>query len=77
MYICSFDDPFIEECDPYDGVMQNRNFDKTEDGFMKLFLDLVERHPEEYEKEFEIVFNRTVKDSFGTEVSGDKKETES
>lgn len=65
MWEHSFDDPFIEdEYNPYASIMQNKNLDRRDDenGFLKLFLNLVEKHPEEYKEEFKKVFTDTFED---------------
>ena len=44
--------------------MRNKYLDRRDDenSFLKLFLNLVEKHPEECREEFKKVFNDTFKD---------------
>lgn len=71
-----FDNPFLDHDDEniYGDTFKNKLLDKEENGLLDFFLRRVERHPDEYEKEFKTVFDRMVEDTFGIKYSSENKE---
>lgn len=71
-----FDNPLLDHDDEniYGDTFKNKSLDKEENGFLEFFSRLVEKHPDEYEKEFKTVFDRMVEDTFGIKRSSENKE---
>ena len=71
-----FDGPLLDHDNEniYGDTFKNKLLDKEDNGFLEFFLRRVERHPDEYEKEFMTVFDRMTEATFGIKRSNENKE---